>query len=78
MPLEYVSHLFKRLTFKVNPEGVVIRVYSDKVETISVAKDWQLYRKGDVPHGGYLGKGLSKCAFEVGEPLLYIYIFVVD
>lgn len=66
-PLEYVSHLFKRTTFKIDSTGMTNRVYSDNVESISVVKDWQLHRQGDVPYGGYLGKGLSKCAFEVSE-----------
>lgn len=44
LPLEYVNHHFKRTTFKINSEGAATRVYSDEVEIISVAKDWQLYR----------------------------------
>jgi hypothetical protein len=64
-PLQYESHPFKKTTFKINEVGEATRVNSNEVETILVAQDWQLHRKGSVPRDGYIAKGYSKYAFRV-------------
>ena len=63
--LLYESYEFKRTTFKVYKDGDTIRVPSDTVENILVAKDWQRYKNGGFARGGYIAKGWLKYAFHV-------------
>jgi len=42
-----------------------MRVESKHLESILVARDWQLHRRSSVPFGGYIAKGFSKFAFRV-------------
>lgn len=37
----------------------------EAIETISIAKDWQLFRAGKIRQKGYLSSGMSKYAFQV-------------
>ena len=46
-------------------DGNASVVNNTAFETIQVAKDWQQHRKMSFPVGGYLGKGLTKYAFQV-------------
>lgn len=62
-PLQYDSHIFRKTAFVVNKVGEGMRVESKHLETILVARDWQLHRRSSVPFGGYIAKGFSKFAF---------------
>ncbi|KAF8990091.1 hypothetical protein BDQ17DRAFT_1333699 [Cyathus striatus] len=44
--------------------SMIIMKEGENIETISIAKDWQKYKKGGKPNGGYISSGLMKYAFQ--------------
>ena len=64
----YDIYYFRRTSYVTTPDGEVTLAYQPSIEeTILVHKDWMADYRGtsSVHSSGYLGKGMSKCAFRV-------------
>ena len=63
--LIYDSFQFKKTTINIGSDGKSTVTAHTTLQTILVVQGWQAHKKGSVPWDGYIGKGLSKYAFQV-------------
>ena len=63
----YLVFEFQRRAYEVDATGPTSGQppLSEEIETISIAKDWQLFRTERIRQKGYLSSGMSKYAFQV-------------
>jgi hypothetical protein len=71
-PLKYDAYTFKQIAYVTQENGKISKVQGKDVETILIAKDWQLCEKSDHPHGGYISSRFLKYAFEVRPFFLFL------
>jgi hypothetical protein len=73
--LEYDAYKFHRTICVAAKDGGTRDIACKDTETVLIAKDWFKYacmQKGK--QGGYIGRGMSKWAFQVSRPLCYFKI----